>query len=210
MGSPPARICAGAGLTPCHNYAASCDGTGLTPATSAPGPGSPRRGACHSPHLRRDRAHPCYIRDAAGVAPPTSAPGPAAEIGGLCAGGRSVGCARKSRRVLGRPDRRGPSAHPCPHLRCWTHSAHICAGTGLTPSHIGAGTWSAVCCGVLVVGTTEHACFHTARLRWARMARMGGGPTLGRNGIPYHSPRTGRTAAGAWTSKGTDNRSKGY
>jgi hypothetical protein len=53
----------------------------------------------------------------------------------------------------------------------------------------------------------------------ALMARMGGGPTLGRNGIPYHSPRTGRTVAGAGrvrgrvrvlvTGVGTDNRSKG-
>ena len=32
-----------------------CAGTGLTAATSAPGPGSPL------PHLRRDWAHPCHI-----------------------------------------------------------------------------------------------------------------------------------------------------
>jgi hypothetical protein len=41
-----------------------CAGTGLTPATSAPGPGSPlphlRRDWAHPcPHLRRDWAHPC-------------------------------------------------------------------------------------------------------------------------------------------------------
>ena len=33
------------------------------------------------------------------------------------------------------------SALPLPHLRRdWAHPAHICAGTGLTPAHIGTGT----------------------------------------------------------------------
>ena len=51
---------------PCH----ICAGTGLTPATSAPGPGSVL------PHRRRDRAHPAHICAGTGLTPPTSAPGP--------------------------------------------------------------------------------------------------------------------------------------
>ena len=49
---PPCRSCTGTGPTPCHNL--HWDWTGLTPATSAPGLGSPR------PHLHRDWAHPCH------------------------------------------------------------------------------------------------------------------------------------------------------
>jgi hypothetical protein len=44
-------------------------GTGLTPATSAPGLGSPR------PQLHRDRGRPCYICAGTGLAPATSAQG---------------------------------------------------------------------------------------------------------------------------------------
>jgi hypothetical protein len=58
-----------AGARPAH----ICAGTGLTPPTSAPGPGSPR------PHLRRDWAHPCPICAGTGLTPPTSAPGPHAD-----------------------------------------------------------------------------------------------------------------------------------
>jgi hypothetical protein len=43
---------------PCH----ICTGAGLTPATSAPGLGSPL------PHLHRDWAHPCHICTGAGLA----------------------------------------------------------------------------------------------------------------------------------------------
>ncbi len=46
-----------------------CAETGLTPATSAPGLGSP------PPHLRRDWAHPCHICTGTGFTPATSAPG---------------------------------------------------------------------------------------------------------------------------------------
>ena len=46
-----------------------CAETGLTPATSAPGLGSPL------PHLRRDLAHPCHICAGTGLTPATSAPG---------------------------------------------------------------------------------------------------------------------------------------
>ena len=57
-----------------------CTGTGLTPATSAPGLGSPlphlhRDWARSCPHLRRDWAHPCHICTGTGLTPPTSAPG---------------------------------------------------------------------------------------------------------------------------------------
>ena len=45
-----------------------CAGTGLIPATSAPGHGSPL------PHLHRDRAHPCHICTGTGLAAATSAP----------------------------------------------------------------------------------------------------------------------------------------
>ena len=51
---------------PCH----ICTGTGLTPATSAPGLGSPL------PHLHWDWAHPCHICTWTGLTPATSAPGP--------------------------------------------------------------------------------------------------------------------------------------
>jgi hypothetical protein len=47
-----------------------CTGTGLTPATSAPGLGSPL------PHLHRDWARPCHICTRTGLTPATSAPGP--------------------------------------------------------------------------------------------------------------------------------------
>ena len=50
---------------PCH----ICTGTGLTPATSAPGLGSP------PPHLHRDWANPCHICAGNGLTPATSAPG---------------------------------------------------------------------------------------------------------------------------------------
>ena len=50
---------------PCH----ICTGTGLAPATSAPGLGSPL------PHLHRDWAHRCHICTRTGLAPATSAPG---------------------------------------------------------------------------------------------------------------------------------------
>ena len=43
---------------PCRRI---CAGTGLTPATSAPGLGSPL------PHLRRDWAHPAHICSSAGA-----------------------------------------------------------------------------------------------------------------------------------------------
>jgi hypothetical protein len=44
-------------------------GTGLTPATSAPGLRSPL------PHLHRDWAHPCHTSTGTALAPATSAPG---------------------------------------------------------------------------------------------------------------------------------------
>ncbi len=50
---------------PCH----ICTGTGLTPATSAPGLRSPL------PHLRQDCAHPCHICARTALTPATSAPG---------------------------------------------------------------------------------------------------------------------------------------
>ncbi len=99
---------------PCH----ICAATGLTPATSAPGLGSPlphlRRDWAHPchictgtgtlpPHLRRDWAHPCHICAGTGLTPATSA--------------------------------RGLGTLP-PHLRRdWAHRCHTCAcaGTGLTP-----------------------------------------------------------------------------
>jgi hypothetical protein len=46
-----------------------CTGTGLAPATSAPGLGSPRR------HWPQHWAHPCHICHRTGLAPATSAPG---------------------------------------------------------------------------------------------------------------------------------------
>jgi hypothetical protein len=46
-----------------------CAGTGLTPATSAPGLGSPL------PHLHRDWAHPCHISTGTRPIPATSALG---------------------------------------------------------------------------------------------------------------------------------------
>jgi hypothetical protein len=61
----------GADVHPCH----ICTGTGLTPATSAPGLDSPR---VLWPHLHRDWAHPCHIGTGTGLAPrvvATSAPG---------------------------------------------------------------------------------------------------------------------------------------
>jgi hypothetical protein len=54
-----------------------CSGTGLTPATSAPGLGSPR------PHLRRDWAHPSHICAGTGLTPATSAPGPGSAAGSV-------------------------------------------------------------------------------------------------------------------------------
>ena len=53
-----------------------CIGTRATPATSAPGLGSPR------PHLRRDWAHPCHICAGTGLTPATSAPGLGRSCGG--------------------------------------------------------------------------------------------------------------------------------
>jgi hypothetical protein len=52
-----------------------CAGTGLSPATSAPGLGSP------PPHLRRDWALPCHICAGTGLTPATSAPGPGHSCG---------------------------------------------------------------------------------------------------------------------------------
>jgi hypothetical protein len=51
-----------------------CDGTKLSPATSASGPGSPL------PHLHRDRAHPCRICTGTGLTPATSAPRPGSPL----------------------------------------------------------------------------------------------------------------------------------
>ena len=47
----------------------SAPGLGLTPATSAPGPGSPQ------PHLRRDWPAPVWAAPGLGLTPPTPAPG---------------------------------------------------------------------------------------------------------------------------------------
>jgi hypothetical protein len=94
-------------LHPCH----ICAGTGLTPATSAPGLGS------SLPHLRRDWAHSCHICTGTGLTPAASAPG------------------------LGSPPATSlhpPGlASPLPHLRRdWAHLGHIPAptGSGLTPA----------------------------------------------------------------------------
>ena len=60
----PCHICSETG--PSRGWAHPCDictRTGLTPATSAPGPGSPL------PHLRRDRAHLCHICTGTGPTP---------------------------------------------------------------------------------------------------------------------------------------------
>jgi hypothetical protein len=59
-GLTPARSCTlhGDWARPCH----ICAETWLTPATSAPGLGSPL------PHLRRDWAHPCHICAGIGLA----------------------------------------------------------------------------------------------------------------------------------------------
>jgi hypothetical protein len=64
------------GLARCH----ICTGTGLTPATSAPGLGSPVATFAPGlgsplPHLHRDWAHPCHICTGTGLTPATSAPG---------------------------------------------------------------------------------------------------------------------------------------
>jgi hypothetical protein len=60
-----AHTCTGTGAHRCH----ICVGTGLTAATSAPGPGSPR------PHRHRDWNHPCHIGTGIGLTLATSAPG---------------------------------------------------------------------------------------------------------------------------------------
>jgi hypothetical protein len=88
------------GHTGCRTGCGRCC-TGLAPATSAPGLGSPL------PHLRRDWAHPSHIRAGTGLTPPTSAPGLGPSL----------------------PHLRRDWAHPCPHLRRdWARPAHICAG----------------------------------------------------------------------------------
>jgi hypothetical protein len=51
-----------------------CTGTGFTPATSAPGRGSPL------PRLHRDGVHPCHICTGTGITPATSAPGPGSPL----------------------------------------------------------------------------------------------------------------------------------
>jgi hypothetical protein len=57
LGSPTAHI---------------CTGTGLSPATSAPEPGSPPATVAH---LHRDGAHTCHICTETALTPATSAPG---------------------------------------------------------------------------------------------------------------------------------------
>ena len=54
-----------------------CAGTGLTPATSASGLGSPL------PRLHRDWAHPAHIGTGTGLSPGTSAPGPGSPLANL-------------------------------------------------------------------------------------------------------------------------------
>ncbi len=63
--SPVSAECIANMYLPARNI---CAGTGLTPATSAPGLGSP------PPHLRRDLAHPRHICAGTGLTLPTSAP----------------------------------------------------------------------------------------------------------------------------------------
>jgi hypothetical protein len=78
-------------LRPCH----ICTGTGLTPATSAPGLGSPL------PHLHRDRANPCHICTETALAPATSAPGLGEPLPLLCTGtGRPGTCTRTPRPLV--------------------------------------------------------------------------------------------------------------
>ncbi len=64
---PRARTLAHGPLPSTPSY--TCIGTGLTPATPAPGLGSPL------PHLHRDWAHPSHICAGTGLPPATSAPG---------------------------------------------------------------------------------------------------------------------------------------
>ena len=40
------------------------------------------------------------------------------------------------------PHRTGTGLAPATSHRDWAHPCHICAGTGLTPTHIGAGAWA--------------------------------------------------------------------
>jgi hypothetical protein len=112
----------GATTFPCH----SCTGTGLTPASSAPGPGSPL------PHLRRDWAHPCLICTGTGRSPATSAPGLGSPLPHLhrdwahqCGTGLTPATSAPG---LGLPL---PQLH-----RDWAHPCHICTGTALLQVHM--------------------------------------------------------------------------
>ena len=93
-----------------------CAGTGLTPATSAPGLGSPL------PRLHRDWAHPAHIGTGTGLSPATSAPGPGSP----------------------RPTHLHRDwAYPC-HIciRDRALPCHICTETRAHPWHICTETWA--------------------------------------------------------------------
>jgi hypothetical protein len=103
-----------------------CTGTGLAPATSAPGLGS------LLPDLHLDWARPCHIWTRTGLTPATSAPGLDSPLLHL-----DQDWARPCQICT------GTGARPCPHLhRHWAHPSHICTGTGLTPITSGPGLGS--------------------------------------------------------------------
>jgi hypothetical protein len=145
-GAHPGNICPGTGLTPMphlrrdwarrcgqlhqseaglahpktspHVGSPPCDGTGLTPATSAPGMGSPL------PHLRRDWAHPCHICTGTALTPATSAPGPRSAPATSAPGLRSPLPHLRRDCAQPRPHLRRDCAQPRPHLRrdCAPHA----------------------------------------------------------------------------------------
>ena len=128
-------------FTTCH----ICTGTGLAPATSVPGLGSPLPTSASGlgsplPHLHRDWAHPCHVRTGTGLAPSricigtgltpaTSAPG----LGSPPLATFALG--------LGSPPLAASApglGPPWPHLehlhRNWAHPCHICTGNGTGPT----------------------------------------------------------------------------
>ena len=129
-------------------------GTGLAPATSAPGLGSPL------PHLHRNWARPCHICTGTGLTPATSGPGLGSPLPHL-----HRDWARPCHICTGTgpdPPTSASGLDPSvPHLRRdWTHPCHICTGTGPAPAtsapgpgppfshrdrdraHICTGTWA--------------------------------------------------------------------
>jgi hypothetical protein len=161
-----------------RDFRHTCAGTGLTPATSAPGLGSPlphlRRDwvhRCHIcmgtalplPHLHWDWAYPCHTCAGTGLTPATPAPGLGPSLPHLrrdwayschtCAGTGPI------------PATSAPGLRsPLPHLRRdWAHPCHICAGTGLAvlatstaaftahQRHVGA-------CAHRCIGASVHRC----------------------------------------------------